>query len=96
MSYGLRLSNRRNMMERYRNMPLIKKICECPCKEPFETKTKKTRFKSPMSLHYARWRVANKIHWKKKPKFRLNKVYRENPYLIKDLNSRTKQVLGIR
>lgn len=81
MSRGLRFNQRISQRNRYRNKEYIKKICKCPCKEMFYTKTEKTEFKG--MAHYLRWKALKGITWKRKPVYRVNKIYKEKPCLIK-------------
>ena len=67
--------------KKYQQRQLIQKICECGCNQQFETKSNKARFMN--NAHYGNYRVgkSRKIYVIKK-KFRLNKMYREKPFLL--------------
>lgn len=74
---GMAIARRHKQMEK----PLIRKICECPNKDIFFTTDKKSKFKN--IAHYNHSKLGEKRKQKKREhKFRLNKPYRDKPYMI--------------
>ena len=74
------------LRQRYKEKSLFRRICKCGCGEAFFTSNKATKVKNIAHFNSFRLKFGIKRKYRKRkkyiPKFKLNKPYRDKPYLI--------------
>ena len=74
------------LRQRYKEKPLFRRICKCGCGKTFFTSNKATKFKNIAHFNSFRLKSGIKRKYRKRkkyvPKFKLNKPYRDKPYLV--------------